>query len=65
MAMSPEYSRTGAIAVNDPDLTLEDRRKLREELIAAETYEKLGTWAKERYDLAYVLYLRKFNSAIT
>ena len=59
--MTPEFSRTGAIAVNDWNLTREDRQKLREELIAAESYDKLGDWAKAHYDVAHVIYLRKFG----
>ena len=59
--MTPEFSRTGAIAVNDWNLTREDRQKLREELIAAEEYDKLSDWAKEKFDAAYVIYLQKFG----
>ena len=59
--MTPEFSRTGAIAVNDWNLTLEERSKLREELVAAESYDKLSDWSKEKYDAAYGLYLQKFG----
>ena len=65
MTILPEYSRTGAIAVNNPNLSLEDRRRLRDELIAAESYEELSPWAKAHYDEAYVIYLQRFGSALT
>jgi len=59
--MTPEFSRTGAIAVNDWNLTLEERSKLREELVAAESYDKLSDWSKAKYDAAHVIYLQKFG----
>jgi len=59
--MTPEFSRTGAIAVNAPDLTYEDRVKLRNALIEAQTYSRLDDWAKAKYDEAYVIYLKKFG----
>lgn len=59
--MTPEFSRTAAIAVNDPALTYEDRVRLRDALVSACTYSKLDEWARARYDAAYVIYLKKFQ----
>jgi len=61
--MTPEYSRTAAIAVNTPGLTYEENRRLRDALIEAEEYEKLDAWAKEKYDEAHVIYLKRFPGA--
>ena len=59
--MTLECSRTGAIAVNEPWLSLEDRRRLRDALIAAQEYDKLDAWAKAKYDAAHVIYLKKLG----
>jgi len=61
--MSPEYSRTAAIAVNMPGLSLEERASLRAMLIAAGTYRRLDDWAAEKYDAAHVLYEQRFGRA--
>jgi len=61
--MTPEYSRTAAIAVNTPGLTYEENRSLRDALVMAEEYDKLDAWAKEKYDEAHVIYLKRFPGA--
>ena len=61
--MSPEYSRTAAIAVNMPGLSLEERPRLRAALIAAGTYRRLDEWAAEKYSAAHVIYEQRFGPA--
>jgi len=60
--MTPEFSRTAAIAVNTPGLSFEENRRLRDALIKAGEYDKLDAWAKEKYDAAHVIYLRRFGA---
>ena len=55
--MTPEYSKTAAIAVNTPGLPFGEDRRLRDALIKAGEYDKLDAWAKEKYDAAHVIYL--------
>ena len=58
--MTPELSRTAAIAVNTPGLSFDENGRLRGALIKAGEYDKLDAWAKEKYDAAHVIYLRQF-----
>ena len=63
--MTPEFSRTAAIAVNMPGQSFDENRRLRDALIEAGEYDKLDAWAKEKYDAAHVIYLRRFGPGAT
>jgi len=63
--MTPEFSRTAAIAVNTPGLPFDENRRLRDALIKAGEYDKLDAWAKEKYDAAHVIYLKRFRPDLT
>lgn len=63
--MTPEFSRTAAIAVNMPGQSFDENQRLRDALIEAGEYDKLDAWAKEKYDAAHVIYLRRFGPGAT
>ena len=63
--MTPEFSRTAAIAVNTPGLSFDENRRLRDALIKAGEYEKLDAWSRQKYDAAHVIYLKRFGLAAT
>ena len=55
------YSRTAELALADASLTPEERTRLREQLEAAGSYERLTGWAKRRYEAAYVGFVLKYG----